>query len=42
MGLVCGQCSRVNPAEAAYCYHDGAALAGRSGGPVNAGSAPLP
>src|SRR5262249_39103903 len=25
-----------------YCYHDGAALAGRAGGPVNAGSAPFP
>lgn len=42
MSLVCGQCSRVNPNEAAYCYHDGAALAGRSGGPLNAGSAPFP
>src|SRR5438067_7437394 len=42
MSLVCGQCSRVNPAEAAYCYHDGAALAGRAGGPINAGSAPFP
>jgi hypothetical protein len=42
MSLVCGQCSRVNPAEAAYCYFDGAALAGRAGGPINAGSAPFP
>jgi hypothetical protein len=42
MALVCAQCSRVNPAEASYCYHDGAALAGRAGGPVNAGSAPFP
>ena len=42
MSLVCAQCSRVNPAEAAYCYHDGAALAGRGGGPINAGSAPFP
>jgi hypothetical protein len=42
MSSVCAQCSRVNPADAAYCYHDGAALAGRAGGPVNAGSAPFP
>ena len=42
MSLVCAQCSRVNPAEAAYCYFDGAALAGRAGGPINAGSAPFP
>ena len=42
MSLVCGQCSRVNPPEAAYCYHDGAALAGRAGGPINAGAAPFP
>lgn len=42
MSLVCGQCSRVNPDEAAYCYFDGAALAGRAGGPINAGSAPFP
>ncbi len=41
MSLVCGQCARVNPAEASYCYHDGAALAGRSSGPINAGSAPF-
>lgn len=42
MSLVCAQCSRVNPPEAAYCYHDGAALAGRAGGPINAGVAPFP
>lgn len=42
MSLVCGQCSRVNPSDAAYCYFDGAALAGRAGGPINAGSAPFP
>jgi hypothetical protein len=42
MSSVCAQCSRVNPPDASYCYHDGAALAGRSGGPVNAGSAPFP
>ena len=42
MSLVCAQCSRVNPAEAAYCYYDGAALAGRAGGPINAGAANFP
>ena len=42
MSLVCAQCSRVNPPDAAYCYHDGAALAGRSGGPINPGSALFP
>src|SRR5262245_31291342 len=42
MSLVCAQCSRVNPAEASYCYFDGAALAGRAGGPINAGAAPFP
>lgn len=42
MSLVCGQCSRVNPSEAAYCFYDGAALAGRAGGPINAGAAPFP
>src|SRR5438477_4560219 len=42
MSLVCAQCSRVNPDEAAYCFNDGAALAGRAGGPINAGTAPFP
>ncbi|MBI1829951.1 MAG: hypothetical protein HYR84_00710 [Planctomycetes bacterium] len=42
MSLVCAQCSRVNPPEAFYCHYDGAALAGRSGGPLNAGAAPFP
>jgi hypothetical protein len=42
MSLVCAQCSRVNPSEAAYCYHDGAALAGRAGGPINPGAALFP
>jgi hypothetical protein len=42
MSLVCAQCSRVNPSEAAYCFYDGAALAGRAGGPINAGAAPFP
>jgi hypothetical protein len=42
MPLVCERCLRVNPPEAAYCYHDGAALAGRAGGPINAGAAAFP
>jgi hypothetical protein len=42
MSLVCAQCSRVNPPEASYCFYDGAALAGRAGGPINAGAAPFP
>lgn len=42
MSLVCAQCSRVNPEDASYCYFDGAALAGRAGGPINAGAAPFP
>jgi hypothetical protein len=34
MAQTCGRCSRINPAEAAYCYHDGTLLAdgGRAGG----------
>lgn len=42
MTQVCRQCSRVNPADAAFCYWDGAILAGSGGGPINAGSAPFP
>ncbi len=40
MSQTCIKCSRVNPEDAAYCYHDGAALAGhsRNGGPVAVGS----
>jgi hypothetical protein len=43
MGQTCTKCSRVNPADAAYCYHDGAVLVGhsRNGGPVAVGSAPF-
>ncbi|HKI36526.1 MAG TPA: hypothetical protein VKA46_32010, partial [Gemmataceae bacterium] len=43
MGQTCTKCSRVNPEDAAYCYHDGAILAGysRNGGPVPVGSAPF-
>lgn len=44
MTHVCRQCSRVNPAEASYCYWDGAILEGNksAAGPVNVGSAPFP
>ena len=43
MTHVCRQCSRVNPADASFCYWDGAILAGASGGgPINVGSAPFP
>src|SRR5262245_7353140 len=28
MSRQCGECSRVNPSEAAYCYHDGMPLNG--------------
>jgi hypothetical protein len=42
MTHVCRQCARVNPADAAFCYWDGAYLAGGAGGPINAGSAPFP
>ena len=44
MSQVCSKCSRVNPADASYCYYDGAILAGHSvnGGPVNPGTAPFP
>jgi hypothetical protein len=40
----CRICSRMNPDEARYCYHDGAALAGGNGmvaGPVAIGSQPF-
>src|SRR5438128_8918074 len=44
MPQVCSQCQRANPPEAAYCYHDGALLAGHSanGGPINQGARPFP
>ncbi|MBI3410153.1 MAG: hypothetical protein HY040_17560, partial [Planctomycetes bacterium] len=44
MTQVCRQCSRINPPEASYCYHDGVLLGGHSanGGPLNAGAAPFP
>jgi len=44
MSQVCGKCSRINPADAAYCYWDGAVLEGHSanGGPIATGSRPFP
>jgi hypothetical protein len=44
MPQTCSKCSRVNPAEASYCYYDGSILDGhgRNGGPVNAGTQPFP
>src|SRR5579872_6867343 len=43
MAHVCRICCRVNPPEALYCYHDGAALdARRTAAPLDAGSQPFP
>jgi hypothetical protein len=42
---VCTRCSRISPADAVYCYYDGAVLEGygtRGGGPVNIGAQPFP
>src|SRR5262249_31966189 len=40
MSHPCRTCSRVNPAEALYCFHDGTALDGhgRHDGPMQAGA----
>ncbi len=40
MAQTCTKCSRVNPADASYCYYDGSLLDGHStnGGPVRAGT----
>ncbi len=38
MVRTCRKCRRVNPGEAAYCYHDGALLDGHDGGPADVGS----
>ena len=40
MVQTCTKCSRANPAEAVYCYHDGFVLGGheRRGGPVAVGA----
>jgi hypothetical protein len=37
MAHTCSRCSRVNPADAVYCYYDGFALGNGSGGPALAG-----
>jgi hypothetical protein len=44
MAQICGKCSHVNPADASYCYFDGAILGDprANGGPINAGSRPFP
>lgn len=44
MAHTCSKCSRINPDEAVYCYHDGIALNGhgRAGGPVSVGSQSFP
>ncbi len=43
MGRVCRTCSRVNPPEAFYCYHDGVVLDGHAlnGGPIAVGAQPF-
>jgi len=43
MAQVCRQCSRINPADAAYCYHDGVPLGRHDGsGPIQAGAQTFP
>ena len=44
MPQVCSQCQRVNPPEAAYCYHDGVLLAGHAAddSAVRKGARPFP
>jgi len=44
MAQTCGKCSRINPAEASYCYYDGSALVDHlaNGGPIKIGSQPFP
>lgn len=43
MVQTCSKCSRINPAEASYCYYDGSVLGshGVNGGPINTGSQPF-
>ncbi len=43
MPLVCRNCSRVNPADAKYCYWDGAVLHGHEqrSGPIAVGTQPF-
>src|ERR1700681_1311109 len=43
MSIACPVCSRINPADACYCYYDGRLLAkGRQEGPLQVGSLPFP
>jgi hypothetical protein len=42
MPQTCPKCRRANPPEALYCYEDGFALGGRTGGPVDPASRPFP
>ncbi|HZT83491.1 MAG TPA: hypothetical protein VFA26_24890, partial [Gemmataceae bacterium] len=43
MARVCRTCSRVNPDEALYCFHDGAVLNGHGQtGPIAVGARPFP
>src|SRR5436309_2724302 len=41
MPPICRLCSRVNPPEALYCYHDGAALDAAQSAPRAAGVQPF-
>src|SRR5262245_55515503 len=43
MPHTCRTCSRLNPGDALYCYHDGTALDGhgRHDGPMQAGALPF-
>ncbi|HEV3262805.1 MAG TPA: hypothetical protein VG013_38580 [Gemmataceae bacterium] len=46
MPQTCSKCSRVNPAEASYCYYDGMVLGGNGhhgayAGPINTGTQPF-
>jgi hypothetical protein len=44
MAQTCSKCSRINPADAAYCYYDGNVLAGHArlgAAPVAAGNQPF-
>ncbi len=37
----CSRCSRLNPADAQYCYHDGGVLGNGARGPLRAGAQPF-
>ena len=43
MARPCPACSKLNPADAAYCYYDGRVLAkDRQAGPLHVGAMPFP